>query len=88
MEKYNQIVLDILKELFLNSTPSIDFLDLLESAKLDEQGQKIIMYTDYKISETKTEEIIEKHLKGKRLTKLSKKLIRSTVLLGPSPVFS
>ena len=87
MEKHNQIVLDILKELFLNSDPSVDFLDLLEKAESNELGQKIILYTDYKISESKAEEIIVKHLQGKRLTKLSQKLVRNTVLLGPSPVF-
>ena len=88
MEKNNQIVLDILIELFLNSAPSVDFLELLGMAEINELGEKIIPYADYKISEVKTEEIIVKHLKKKRLSKLSRKLIRNTVLLGPSPVFS
>ena len=62
---------DILRELYLNTTPSVRF-DSIDTSKE-------FWYLDYEISAEKEEEIIEKHLKGKRFTKLTKQMIRNAV---------
>ena len=62
---------DILRELYLNATPPTLF------DSIDKNRDK--WYWDYTISRQKEEEIIEKHLKGKRFTKLTKQAIRNAV---------
>ena len=70
---------DILRELYLNSTPSVNFDDIDKTRN----G----WYLDYCISREKEEEIIEKHLKGKRFTKLTKQAIRNAVFnLAPKNI--
>ena len=43
---------------------------------------------NYEISEDLFNQILDRHLKGKRITKLKQRMIRNTVLLGCSPRFS
>ena len=62
---------DILRELYLNATPPTSF----DSVDKTIDG----WYLGYEISREKEEEIIEKHLKGKRFTKLTKQAIRNAV---------
>ena len=61
----------ILKELYLNATPSVDY------NQIDKTFEN--WYLGYQISAKKELEIVEKHLKGKRLSKLTKQAIRNTV---------
>lgn len=67
----NKIALEILKEIYLNAIPSVNF-DLI-----DKSEDK--WYWNFSISVEKELEIIEKHLKTKRLTKLYKQMIKNTV---------
>ena len=62
---------DILRELYLNATPPTLF-DSIDKTRDN-------WYLDYCISRQKEEEIIEKHLKGKRFTKLTKQAIKNAV---------
>ena len=69
--KSTYTVEDILRELYLNATPPTSF----------DSTDKTIdnWYLGYEISREKEEEIIEKHLKGKRFTKLTKQMIKNAV---------
>ena len=69
--KPTYIVEDILRELFLNATPPTSF-DSIDKTKE-------FWYLDYEISVEKELEIIEKHLKIKRFTKLTKQMIKNAV---------
>lgn len=70
---------DILRELYLNANPPTPF------DSIDKTRDK--WYLDYCISREKEEEIIEKHLKGKRFTKLTKQMIRNAVFnLAPKNI--
>ena len=70
---------DILRELYLNANPPTPF-DSIDKTKDN-------WYWDYTISRQKEEEIIEKHLKGKRFTKLTKQAIRNAVFnLAPKNI--
>ena len=85
--KAQKIVWDIYRELYANSEPKADFDELVNSAEKNEEGQKIIPFENYFIDQEVMDEIIEKHLKNKRLTKLAKNAIKVNVYLGSSPVF-
>ena len=69
--KLTYTVEDILRELYLNATPPTLF-DSIDKTRDN-------WYLDYCISRQKEEEIIEKHLKGKRFTKLTKQAIKNAV---------
>ena len=57
--------------MYLNANPPTP-LDSIDKTKDN-------WYWDYTISRQKEEEIIEKHLKGKRFTKLTKQMIKNAV---------
>ena len=84
--KVQKIIWDIYKELYANSQPKADFDKLVNSAEKNEKGEKIIPFENYFIDQKLMDEIIKKHLKNKRLTKLTKNSIRVNVYLGVSPV--
>ena len=75
-----------LKELYANSEPKTDFDEFVKSAQKNEKGEKIIPFENYFIEQELMDEIIEKHLKNKRLTKLAKNAIKVNVYLGCSPM--
>lgn len=85
--KEQKIIWQIYKEMYAVSTPAADFDKLVEEAEKNELGQKIIPFNDYEISEKDYEEILERNLKGKRLTKLKQQMIRNTIALSVSPRF-
>jgi hypothetical protein len=77
--KPTYIVEDILRELYLNATPPTPF------DSIDKNRDN--WYWDYCISAKKELEIIEKHLKNRRLTKLTKQMIRNAVFnLAPKNI--
>ena len=69
--KSTYTVEDILRELYLNATPPTSFDSVDKTREF--------WYLGYEISREKEEEIIEKHLKGKRFTKLTKQMIKNAV---------
>ena len=85
--KAQKIIWDIYRELYANSEPKADFDELVNSAEKNEKGEKIIPFENYFIDQEVMDEIIEKHLKNKRLTKLAKNAIKVNVYLGSSPAF-
>ena len=87
-KKEEQIFWDIYRDLFKEATPSGDFDKLVEEAPINDMGQKDIGFMNYEITENLFNQILDRHLKGKRITKLRKQMIRNTILLGCSPRFS
>lgn len=83
--KNEKIVLNVYRDLYLNSEPSVDFDSLVENATINERGEKVINFLNYEITQEKQDEIFKKHLSKKRLTELAKNQITLTVLLGCSP---
>jgi hypothetical protein len=87
-KKEEQIFWDIYRDLFKEATPSGDFDKLVEEAPVNSNGQKDIGFMNYEITEDLFNQILDRHLKGRRVTKLRKQMIRNTILLGCSPRFS
>ncbi len=85
--KEQKIIWQIYRELYKASTPSADFDELVNSAEKNKKGQKIIPFNDYEISEKDYNEIIDRNIKGKKLTKLGQQMIKNTIALGCSPKF-
>jgi hypothetical protein len=83
--KDEEILFNIYRELYKNSEPVGDFDELFKNATVNERGEKVIPFNDYVISDDKMEEIIKKHLKGNRITKLKQNAFRCSILLGCSP---
>jgi hypothetical protein len=85
MEKDKKIMFDILRQMYKEADPSADFDSLMEKATINERGQKDIHFESYYLSQERQNEIIEEQLKGKRLTKIKKQMIKNFIYLGCSP---
>ncbi len=82
--KEQKIIWKIYKEISTVATTPCDFDELINSAEKD---KKQIPYNDYKILEKDYIEILERNLKGQRLTKLKQQALRNSVAMGVSPKF-
>lgn len=82
-DKLEVIIRQIYREMYENANPPRDF----DQMALMYAGTGIPYWNDLCISYEKSEEIIKKNLKGKRLTPLSKNTIKNIVMLGVSPKF-
>lgn len=84
MKKIDKIILECYTELFANSTPKGDFMDMYNNASINERGEKEIPFMDYEIDgdtlyaviNSYTTQIKPKYLRQKFMT---------TILLGCSP---
>lgn len=86
--KEQQIIWDIYRDLYKASTPKANFDTLVEEAPTNSRGQKDIGFMNYEIPESLFNEILDKHLKGRRITKIKQRMFRNTILMGCSPKFS
>jgi hypothetical protein len=85
MKKETEIISDIYRQLYKESEPSVDFDSLVEKATINERGQNSIPFDSYFLAQERQDQITEDHLKGKKLTKIKKQMIKNTILLGCSP---
>jgi hypothetical protein len=85
-KKYSKAVINCFVEVYQNSIPKADFLELIETAKIDNNGQKKINYEDYLIDDDVFKEIVEKHIKLSKIPRYLRQSFRFSLYLGPSPV--
>jgi hypothetical protein len=86
-KKIETLMHNIYCELYANSTPYADFQKLIDTAELNDLGQKIIHFDDYEINEDLYDQIVNSHLKESRFPKWRKEAISRGILLGCSPKF-
>tara|TARA_R110002126_G_scaffold276182_1_gene421721 strand:+ start:473 stop:766 length:294 start_codon:yes stop_codon:yes gene_type:complete len=86
-KKIEDAMTRIYTELYAVSEPSVSWNYLVESAELNERGQKIIPYNDYLIDEEVYYEIVKRHLKELKVPKWRKEAVSRGILLGCSPKF-
>lgn len=86
-KKIEDVMTSIYTELYTASEPSASWSYLLESAELNELGQKIIPYNNYLIDEKVYNEIVNRHLKESKLPKWLREAVLKNILLGCSPKF-
>lgn len=80
-----KIIMNILKELYENSTPKGNFDELVNNAPVMEDGRKYIPFNDYEIEKDIMKNIVNCHMKAHRLSKYEQDIVRCEVYLGPSP---
>jgi hypothetical protein len=85
MRNLDKVLLNTYKELYLQSTPSADFDELMKTCSKNKLGQIEIPYNDYEIEEELFNKILVKNSKG--LSKFHKQILKTTVVLGCSPKF-
>jgi hypothetical protein len=72
-------------DLYAQSTPSADFDQLLESAPLNPEGQKVIDYDSYEIDHELLTEIVEGYVKKLKMNKYEQTGFYMNTYLGASP---
>lgn len=80
-----ELFIEIMTELYKNSTPSADFNELVENAETNEFGQKVIDFDSYYLPQDQFDEIVDSKLKKSRLPKWKKQSIKASIYLGASP---
>ena len=75
MNKEDKIILDILRQMYLEATPSLNLDEAMENGFTKQDS----WYSNYFLDNSRQKEIIEEQLKGKRLTKLKKTSINFNV---------
>jgi len=80
-------IMDCYRKMFLASTPSADFDELMEKAPVNERGQKDIPYMDYELESEEYDKIMDQFLSDKKLkmTALERKAFSQAVNLGCAP---
>ena len=85
-KRHNEAVMECYRRLFKNSTPEGDFDMLLETATINENGEKVIPFNDYEIDHTLLLSIIEDCIKEYKIKPAyNAEAFRFTILLGCSP---
>lgn len=87
MKNLNTIYNECMAEIYWNSEPKADWYVLLDKAKVNKEGKKVIPFKKYRIEESKMEAIVNKYIKKYKLTKRDKSAFTFNVYLGPSPVY-
>lgn len=85
MKKIENALMECYTELYKNSCPSVDFQYLIDNAKKDIFGRKIIDFDSYEIEEKKFDEIIDIIIKKYKLKPYESKQFKTTIYLGCSP---
>ena len=62
-KKQEEVIFSIYRELFYKSTPSADFDKLVEAARINKHGQKVIDYDAYEIDYDEYCDIVEDGIK-------------------------
>jgi hypothetical protein len=86
-KKIENLMTSIYTELYAVSEPPVSWNYLIESAELNERGQKIIPYDDYLIDQEVYEEIVKRYLNESKLPKWRREAVSRGILLGCSPKF-
>lgn len=83
--KINKIMNSIYTDLYKNSTPSADFKKLMENAKLNEKGEKIIPFDEYEIDYDLFDSILNNHIEKTKFSLYIKNKIKTSIYLGCGP---
>ena len=79
--------MDCYRELYKYSSPPADFDKLMDKAKTNDLGQKIIKFMDYEIPKELYQDIVDKATKDNNIKGVMKQSFKTTIALGCSPKF-
>lgn len=88
MKKLNwqQIIHDTYVELYKNAEPQADFNELIANATVNDRGEKVIPFNDYKIYPGVMDSIIDYFEKEYKMNKAQRSQYELVIYLGCSPV--
>jgi len=87
-KKEEKAIMDCYVQLYANSEPKADFMELLESSPKNSLGETEVPYMDYKISKSDYEKIVTSVIKKYRIgLGYRAKLFRNSIALGCAPAF-
>jgi hypothetical protein len=78
-------LMECYRRLYKASTPSADFDKLVENAKLNERGQKVIPFNDYELEQADLDRIINEVMREYKIRKYRRQAFTATIYLGCSP---
>jgi len=83
----DKAIMHCYRELYANATPPASFDELLNSATVNKQGQKVVPFMDYEIDYDIFEMIVADTIKVYKIKKSIRVPFRGTILMGCSPKF-
>lgn len=83
----DKAIMHCYRELYANATPPASFDELLNSATVNEEGQKVVPFMDYEIDYDIFEMIVADTIKVYKIKKSIRAPFRGTILMGCSPKF-
>lgn len=86
-DKLKKIILNCYEELYQNSTPKGNFKELLANAELNERGEKVIPFDDYRLDRDIYESIVDKYIKKYKMNAYTQKVFNFQMYLGCGPKF-
>ncbi len=84
-KRVDDAMMECYRRLFRESTPSGNFDYLVETASLNDRGQKEIPFLDYELEESKWEPIFKEIYKEYKIPKYLRQSFRISIVLGCSP---
>ena len=85
MTKDEKILHELYRRSFANSTPKGDWDEILETAPINELGQKEIPFMDYECDSEVLDSIFESVMKEYRVPKWKRRQFSTSFYLGCSP---
>ncbi|MHA1853853.1 MAG: hypothetical protein ACTSUF_10175 [Candidatus Heimdallarchaeaceae archaeon] len=76
-----ELCMNIYRELYKKATPSADLDELIKSGETKKEN----WFRKYYLSQKDIIRIMNKHMKGKRLSRFERNAVRMEILLGSSP---
>lgn len=86
-DKIDTALLHCYRQLYAHSTPAANFDKLLEEAKTNQFGQKVIDFMSYELDEELFRDILEQTIVDYKIKNYQKQMFRNTIFLGCSPKF-
>lgn len=84
-KKFSNAMLDCYIKLYEKSTPYADFKYLMDTAKIDSLGRRIINFNDYEIKDIVFEKILNIIIKKYKFNKSESSDFKIAIYLGCSP---
>jgi hypothetical protein len=85
-KKLGKAIFECMTRLYLASTPSADFNQLVENAEINEFGEKVINYEDYEIDSKQFEQIVTEVISDFKIkSKYDIEIFKFNIYLGASP---
>jgi hypothetical protein len=85
--KIDDALLDCYIELYKHADPPADFQHLMDTAELNDRGQKVIDFMAYELDHETFDRILEESIKKHKIKGYKAQMFRNTIWMGCSPKY-